>query len=287
MRGDQVPPPISGSTCRFLILGLGLLLLAGCNGGTGNDTASDVVPTRTLVPATPTATIEPITLVPSPTDLPAPSTLALPSTEEAVSVIPSVAQQLINRTMDDLLSRYDVDPAEVRLIGLEAFVWQDETWGCTARDGDAAAPTEATRGYRVLFGVGQRVFVYHTDNRDTFILCRDRDWLALEGTPLPVDPIAESMVDLTTRDAAKRLDVSEARVKLVSLLAVDWPNASLGCPKPNANYEDQAMSGYRIVLRASDEELIYHTSIRHFVRCEPEEEILPGALRHASPTTPE
>jgi hypothetical protein len=230
-----------------------------------------------------TPTPAPVVLTPASTDLPAPSALALP-THTSVSQVSPVVQALIDRTARDLVVQGDIAPESIRLLSVDAVTWNDESWGCETRGEGSQTKSPATQGYRIVFTAGSRVYVYHTDDQNTFFLCQDRAWLALEGEPVIVDPIGQSMVDLTRQDAAQRLKTSDTEIKLVSLLIVIWPDSSLGCPRAGADYEDREMSGYRIVFRMTDETIIYHTSIRDFVRCAPEEEILPGILRQAMPT---
>ena len=263
-----------------------IVLLAGCNSDNSVAVETGVVPTRTLVPATPTP--ESITLTSEPTDLPSPLTLVAATTPAGVDIVPAKAQHLIEMTMSDLVNEQAVDPADIRLLSLEAFTWENEAWGCQERYDEGHTRRVITQGYRILFSAEGRVYAYHTDDQDEFFLCEDQDWLALEGEPLPIDPVSRSMIDLTRRDAADRLAVPETQIRLVSLLIVNWPDSSLGCPKADGVYADQFTPGYRIVFRSRDTNFIYHTSIRDFVRCTSEEEILPGLLRQAMLTpTPE
>jgi hypothetical protein len=276
-----MPDRRSGFGQWLIMVGVGLVLLAACSGDSGATPTG--APTRTLIPPTVTPTPAPVVLTPAATDLPAPSSLSLP-THTAVPQVSPVVQALIDRTARDLVEQAGVAPESVRLVSVDAVTWNDESWGCESRSAGSPTTLPATRGYRIVFTAGSRVYVYHTDNQDTFFLCQDRAWLALEGEPVIVDPIAQSMVDLTRQDAAQRLKAPDTEIKLVSLLTILWPDSSLGCPRAGADYEDREMSGYRIVFRMADETLIYHTSIRDFVRCAPEEEILPGILRQAMPT---
>lgn len=197
---------------------------------------------------------------------------------------------MIAQVRADLDATEAADAASIRLMSLEAFEWQDNAWGCRMRTegaGDADALDEPVPGYRLVFAVENRVVVYHTDQDETFFVCEDEDWLAQLGEPLPADPIALSMVELARRDAARRLDVPDDALTLVSLIMLTWPDAAVGCPKPNADYADDATLGYRIVLRApDDDELIYHTDIREVVFCTLAEEILPGSLQQAFPAPP-
>jgi hypothetical protein len=267
---------------------LGVLILASglaACGDSASSPASVSVPTRTLVPPTATPTPEPVTPTITPTDFPAPSTLAAAGSTDDIAVIPPAAQRLIELTTADLIDTQGLDAATVRLMSLDAFTWSDAGLGCDGGGDTAAGQVD---GYRIVFTAGTRIFVYHTDGDAAFVLCDDPGWMAREGQPLPLDPIADSMVEQAQRDAARRLDVSQTRVRLVSLLAMTWPDASVGCPQPEIDYADVETPGYRIVVRADDQTLIYHTSIRHFVTCVPEDEVLPGMLRRALPTpTPE
>lgn len=266
-----------------LILGtvglIALALLAGC--GNSDSTTPERIPTRTLVPPTATPTPEPVESTPTPTDLPAAANLELGSTEVSVAAIPAAAEDLLARAIDDLADQQNVSRDEIRLISIESFIWKNSGLGCATRAGSAQPGT--SRGYRILLGLDAQIFVYHADSGDTLFLCPDEHWLALEGEPLPVDPVAESMVELTMRDATQFLSVPQSRLRLVSLLGVDWPDSSIGCPKAGGVYQDQLTPGYRIVLRTREEAVIYHTSLREIVRCAPGDEILPGVLRQALP----
>lgn len=268
----------------LLLVGVGMLWLGGC-GGSETEETPVIPPTRTLVPGTPTPTDPPVTPTITPTALPAAASLseALP-TDAAPASLPPAAQHLVTLTLDDLVER-DVSRDEVRLLGLEVFTWPDRSLGCQANYVPGEAELQAVPGYRILYGAGQLIYVYHTDSDAAFVLCRDRDWLGLEGEPLLIDPIARSLVDLAGRDAAQRLDEPAGSLVLASLIAVDWPDSSLGCPQEGGTYADSLTPGYRLVIRTSDHSasLIYHTSIRSFVVCSPEDEILPGVLRDALP----
>ena len=78
-----------------------------------------------------------------------------------------------------------------------------------------------------------------------------------------LDELSESEAVLVVRaaeDLAETLGVDVADVTLVSIEAVDWPDASLGCPEPDMMYAAMLTPGYRIVLSADEIEYEYHTS---------------------------
>jgi hypothetical protein len=283
MRGINVTAR-SGMVRWLVIGGFGLVVFAGCGGDGTEETASDTLPTRTLAPPTVASTPESVTADPTPTDLPSPATLLPDAPAPGAAVISAQLGSMIARATTDLIEQHGVDAADVRLLSVETFVWDDAAWGCQSReDGDPVGGGTVTPGYRLVFSADNHVYVYHTDRGETFFVCDDSVWLTLEGQPVPVEPIAVSMVELSTRDAARRLNVPEESITLTGLLTLTWPDSSVGCPKPGGEYQDEITPGYRIVLDAGEQMVIYHTSIRHIVFCTSDEEILPGLLRQAIP----
>ncbi len=269
---------------RWLLPGIAALVLVACGGSA--DPAQDgaqPIPTRTLIPPTVTPTPEPQPRTPTPTDLPGPAAL-LPAGDVS-GAEPFTPRALIARALDHLVTTHDVTADDVRLMSLDAFTWHDDTWGCENPEpvGDRAPADDAATvpGFRVVFYAGNRAFVYHTDEYGAMLACEDSDWLDLAGEPVPVEPIAEAMVDLSRRDAVRRLEVTPDDLKLASLVTLTWPDASVGCPKPGVDYADRETPGYRIVFGVNDAHVIYHTSVKDVVFCTLEEEILPDVLRRA------
>ncbi len=241
-----------------------------------------LAPTRTLIPPTDTPTPSP--QAPTPTDLPGAAALR-PSPSSSPAHETTLAA-LLALTLEDLTARVTQAQTDIRLLSVDVLTWEDNAWGCERPENAAEdAPRSAnTHGYRIVYAVGGRAYVYHTDTRGAFFLCRDRHWLTTEGHPVILDPIVEALVGRSRQDAARRLSVKEDELRLVSLLALVWPDASLGCPKSDADYPDQETPGYRIVFRSQNSSAIYHTSAQDVVFCAPDEELLPGIVRRALPS---
>lgn len=267
---------VSHSKSALAWVGIGLVLLAGCG---DTDSPSNVIPTRTLVPPTATVTPEPFDLTPTPTDLPAAGSLAPEVAPVNLPVTSPTIQVVIDRAKNALIEQYEIDPGEIQLLGLDRFTWYDESVGCHARYEVGYTQPTTSRGYRIIFSADGQVYNFHTNNQGAFFRCEDDNWLAVEGDPLPADPIAQSLVELTARDAAGRFADAGVSPRLTSLIAVSWPDSSMGCPQADGVYNDQLTPGYRIVFRIGTDAVIYHTSIYDFVRCLPDDEILPGILR--------
>jgi hypothetical protein len=56
-----------------------------------------------------------------------------------------------------------------------------------------------------------------------------------------------------------QLGIPEENIRVMAVEAVDWPDASLGCPQPGTMYAQIITPGYRIVLAAEGATYTYHT----------------------------
>jgi hypothetical protein len=70
------------------------------------------------------------------------------------------------------------------------------------------------------------------------------------------------IVVLAKKDLACRGDASLQRITLEQIEAVDWPDASLGCPEEGKAYAQVIIPGYRLVLSDGTSDFEYHTD-RH------------------------
>jgi len=81
--------------------------------------------------------------------------------------------------------------------------------------------------------------------------------LAALGQADESDPM-QGFVSQAIADLAARLSIEPSAVKLVETRAVSWPDASLGCPRPDMKYKQVPVDGYRILLRVNGREYAYH-----------------------------
>lgn len=90
-----------------------------------------------------------------------------------------------------------------------------------------------------------------------------------ESSPLPT-PLANPARAAAVDFLARELGVSADQITVVSSEAVDWPDASLGCPEPGVMYAQVITPGYKFVLEAGGETYEVHTDEHgnNVVRCE-------------------
>ncbi len=89
------------------------------------------------------------------------------------------------------------------------------------------------------------------------------------------DPVAAELVGLAQRRVAETTNLPVRRVEVVEVQSYQWTDVSLGCPGPDKSYAQQDVDGYRIVLRANDQEFIFHTDFDRVVACDAANEKLP------------
>jgi len=86
-----------------------------------------------------------------------------------------------------------------------------------------------------------------------------------------VPPEAQDVVALAREDLAERLEVDRETIEVIAVEAVEWSDASLGCPEPGQMYAQVVTPGFRVVLETGGERHLYHTNTgRSLAFCEGE-----------------
>jgi hypothetical protein len=76
-------------------------------------------------------------------------------------------------------------------------------------------------------------------------------------------PDAQPAIDAAVQDAASHLGVSADQLQVVDVQPRQWPDSSLGCPRPGIMYSQIVTPGFLIVISsASGRQLEYHTDGR-------------------------
>ncbi len=244
--------------------------LAGCAPGSG----TSAPPTRTLEPSTNT----PVPLAETPTVTqpppPGPADVVTPFSDETSGS----AQAIVGLVIDDLVQTLDVAAENVNVSSIQRVAWPDAGLGCASDvDEEDAADSgggEPVAGYRIVLSYQGDDYEYHTDEEERFLLCESPQFV--EGEPVILDPVVNSLVDLARRDLAERLDLPVRRVFLVDVTSFDWPDNSLGCPLGEQAFLPTPVFGYRIILRVGRLNYYYHSDYRQVLLCPEEAEQLPG-----------
>lgn len=77
--------------------------------------------------------------------------------------------------------------------------------------------------------------------------------------PVVVGEAERPLVDAALAQVATDLGLEPADLQLAGFEAVDWPDASLGCPQPEMMYAQVVTPGYRLTVTAGDRAFDVHT----------------------------
>jgi hypothetical protein len=91
------------------------------------------------------------------------------------------------------------------------------------------------------------------------------------ATQVELPDEAERVVRRAIEDLAQRLGLDGDRISLVTVEAVEWSDASLGCPQPGMVYAQVIVPGFRVKLEAGGQEYTYHSDAGQLVVLCPEE----------------
>ncbi len=86
--------------------------------------------------------------------------------------------------------------------------------------------------------------------------------------PIVSDPTLEKLIADAKQDLMTRANVTADAITVASAQAVEWRDASLGCPIEGMMYAQVITPGYLIVLKANGQEYEYHASATRVTYCE-------------------
>lgn len=87
-------------------------------------------------------------------------------------------------------------------------------------------------------------------------------YIAPPNTNIPDDLIAKIKIDVSSRYKIDQKEITIAKVE-----KTDWPNSSLGCPKPGMLYLQMITRGYTVTVSAQGKNYTYHTSLKEITTC--------------------
>lgn len=71
----------------------------------------------------------------------------------------------------------------------------------------------------------------------------------------------EAMAKAVTLFVAEQLDIAVEQLHVRSVEAMQWPDASLGCPQPDMIYAAVITPGYRVTVMDASKTHIVHTDV--------------------------
>jgi hypothetical protein len=160
-----------------------------------------------------------------------------------VSVISGIRQNLVNR--------------QIPIRGqLKVVSYKQETWrnGCL----DLPRPNELCTqalvpGWRVTVTDGSQRWVYHTNRNGSVV--------RLAKSETPVNNLPQSVRNAVLEAASRRLGLSARQLTILETDERTWSNGCLDLGKPTENCIQALVSGWRVVVGAPGQRLVYHTNL--------------------------
>jgi hypothetical protein len=165
------------------------------------------------------------------------------------------------------LSRHiSVPMKEVRVVSITPMEWRDSSLGCPKPD--RGYMQVITPGHMAVLEHGGREYSVHVAGKRALV-CEP---VAAKGEKIGALPpltilSPEDLQQRARADLAGRLGVSEDEIKVRRSHVVEWPDSSLGCPKPNEQYVLQRTKGYLLELEYRGRTFPYHSDHRRVIPC--------------------
>jgi CO/xanthine dehydrogenase Mo-binding subunit len=157
-----------------------------------------------------------------------------------------------------LAEELGIDAETIRVRTVEAVEWPDASLGCPKKGQQYAQVV--TPGHRVLLEADGRTYAVHVAGNKA-LTCRGS---AVE----PHIVAAARLAELARADLAARLKMDPQAVKTRLLRPQSWPDASLGCPKPDVSYAQVVTRGFLIELETGGKVYRYHSDLKRVVPCD-------------------
>jgi len=93
--------------------------------------------------------------------------------------------------------------------------------------------------------------------------------MSIESEVKPI-PGSEKALAAAVAHLTEKTGVPDSDIRLLSMEAVEWSDASLGCPQEGFMYAQVITPGYLIILEAQGQSYEYHSDqAANVVLCEP------------------
>jgi hypothetical protein len=169
-------------------------------------------------------------------------------------------QAMVQESKKDLSQRLNIGTEEILLASAESVEWRDSSMGCPQPGMNYLMVI--TPGYLIKLEAKGKTYHYHA-GADSPFFCKNPQ-APLRSSSLEEQPA----VDAAKAELAKRLSVAAGEIQVVRTEAVDWPDASMGCPKPGKMYAQVVTPGYKVLLSAGGKQYDYRATSAVAILCE-------------------
>ncbi|MBN3958164.1 hypothetical protein [Nostoc sp. NMS8] len=159
-----------------------------------------------------------------------------------------------NAVLGDLASRQGISTRELQIIDYNQQTWRN---GCLELPQPDEICTQALiPGWRIVVSNGKQNWIYHTNNNGRSLR------LASANTPsenLP-DKLPTSVKNAVLQAASRRLQQPISQLTIIQAQQQTWRDSCLELANADEFCTQALVSGWRVVIGAVDQNLVYHTN---------------------------
>ncbi|MFN6482449.1 MULTISPECIES: hypothetical protein [unclassified Nostoc] len=159
-----------------------------------------------------------------------------------------------NAVLQDLARRQGISTRELQIIDYNQQTWRN---GCLELPQSDELCTEALiRGWRIVVSNGKQNWIYHTNNNGRSLR------LASANTPSENLPgkLPASVKNAVLQAASRRLQQPISRLTIIQAQQQTWNNSCLELANADEFCSQAIISGWRVVVGAVEQNLVYHTN---------------------------
>ncbi|MBW4632259.1 MAG: hypothetical protein KME30_10255 [Iphinoe sp. HA4291-MV1] len=181
----------------------------------------------------------------------------------------------------DLSNREPISHKKLEITDYSQRTWRD---GCMDLPHLDELCTQAlVPGWRVVLSNGEQTWIYHTNSNGRSIRLAN-PYILTRNLPQNFPSYIEGAV---LQAASQRLNLPTSRLTIIQAQQRTWRNGCLNLPRSDEGCTEALEKGWRVVVKAADQTLVYHTNttgskIRFNTKeSEFSESRLPGKVRDA------
>ncbi len=153
----------------------------------------------------------------------------------------------------DASKRSQISVKELKIVESTPQTWNN---GCLGVSQSSEICTQAlVPGWKVVVSDGKQRWVYHTNSNGRLLRIASTQTGGNSETKLP-----ESLKNAVILAASQRLSLPISQLNIVQAKQRTWKNGCLNLPRPDEGCTQALVSGWKVVIGAVDQTLVYHTN---------------------------
>lgn len=166
----------------------------------------------------------------------------------------SLPRRVKNAVLQDLSNREQILATKVEIIDYAQRTWRD---GCMNLPNPDEICTQAlVPGWRVVLSNGSQTWIYHTNSNGRSIRLAN-PYILTRNLP---ENFPKYIEDAVLEAASGRLNLPISRLNISQAQQRTWDNGCLNLPKPDEACTEALVKGWRVVVKAAEQTLVYHTN---------------------------